>query len=173
MTNYLRLQMNENQVNDIQDSIEKLISLVKQSTEKTLKEVNNNRNAILRLDEKVSRLLETTETGEIEFHTLKTQHDLDILEEGLVQNANMYLKFLTTTSKALSQLMSPELTANFKLDDLKSTIFYKKLFVPICFQRKLNPDLEILMLSRRAKNLISKRKSNKTKAQKRGAQENM
>lgn len=165
--------MFQEQINEIQVSIEKLISVVMQSTEKTLKEVNNNRTAILRLDEKVSRLLENTETGEVEFHTLKTQDDLDILEESLVQNANMYLKFLTTTSKGLSQLISPELTAKFKLDDLKSTIFYKKLFVPLCYKRKQNPDLEILTLSRRAKNLMSKRKSNKNKVQQRGAQKNM
>lgn len=147
------------QLTMLQDSITKLITVVKYFSEKTLSELSNNRDAIIILDEKVNRLISLHSSEEIYFDIIKCQSDLDQFENDLKDNSASYLNFFAKTGHQLSKFLSPEFLATLTLDTIKKTLFFNKIFAPLCCKRYLNPDVEITTLTRRAKNLISKRKS--------------
>lgn len=143
----------------LQDSVTKLITIVKFTTEKILSDVANNRQAILILEEKVDRLLSIQNTEEIHFETIRNHAELDEFEDDLKENSASYLNFFSKSSFQLSKFLAPEFIATLTLSVIKETLFFNKIFAPLCSKRYLNPDHEITVLTRRAKNLMSKRKS--------------
>lgn len=152
------MNANVNQIDLLQDSIAKLITVVKFVSERTLKEISYNRNAIIILEQKIDRLLSVYESEDVDFKIITCQAEFDEFEIKLQENSALFLNFFTRTGRNLGSFMTKEFLATLSLDNLKETLFYTKVFVPLCCKRNQNPDTEMAALTRRAKNLKSKRK---------------
>lgn len=147
----------------LEDTIGKLIHVVKQMHQKQENYIEDFKSFTTILEAKIDRLLYASEAEEVTFKVISSKEDLEHLEQELATDASPFLNLFIKTGRNLSKIIAPEYLSQLSLINIKETSLYNKLFVPLCVKRGLNPDIEIAQLTRRSKNLMSKRKAKKNK----------